>query len=245
MAPRDTADVGRLALGLHPQLDVAVALAARQRHTGIGGGQPRVRRTQIGTLLRIERTRGGHTACVGPRVVGTETAAVITAEQQRQRVPGVPQIQRRLARGIGHGKIVHRQPRTIDRRHRPGCDLLVRCGHLFGRTLAVGLGNLRPLLRALQAEIGLVQRHLLAAPGIEHFQPGHLQQRVRLADAQRSLATTLPGPTHTQRAVHPLVLPAAGADAMLGADLAAADRQLGCGPQGSGLRIPLHATQLQ
>ncbi|KAG1261568.1 hypothetical protein G6F66_014351 [Rhizopus arrhizus] len=32
---------------------------------------------------------------------------------------------------------------------------------------------------------------------------------------------------------------------MLGADLAAADRQLGCGPQGSGLRIPLHATQLQ
>jgi hypothetical protein len=171
--------------------------------------------------------------------------AVVAAEQQAQRMPRIAQIQGRLARRIGHRQIVHRQPRAIHRRHRPGGDLLVGRRHLFGRTLAVGLGNLRPLLRALQAEIGFMQRHLLAAPGIEHLQPGHFQQRVGLADAQCALAAALPGPAQAHGAVHPLVLPAPRADAVLGADLAGADRQLGGRPQRSGLRIALHPAQLQ
>ncbi len=78
--------------------------------------------------------------------------AVVAAEQQPQRMPCIAQIQGRLARRVGYGEIVHRQPRAIHRCHRPCRDLLVRRRHLLGRTLAVGLCNLRPLLRALQAE---------------------------------------------------------------------------------------------
>ncbi len=34
-----------------------MALTARQCHTGVGRGQARTCRAQIGTLLRVERTR--------------------------------------------------------------------------------------------------------------------------------------------------------------------------------------------
>ncbi len=220
-----------------------MALTARQCHTGVG--QARTCRAQIGTLLWVERTRIDPARGVWPRIIGAEVMAVVAAEQQPQRMPCIAQIQGRLARRIGHRQVVHCQPRAVDRRHRPGGNLLVRRRHLLGRTLAVGIGNLRPLLCALQSEIGFMQCHLLPAPGIEHVQPGHFQQRVRLADAQCALAAALPGPAQAHGAVHPLVLPASRADAMLGADLAGADRQLGGRAQRRRLHIALHAAQLQ
>ncbi len=170
---------------------------------------------------------------------------VVAAEQQAQRMLRIAQIQRRLARRVGYRQVVHRQPRAVDRRHRPGGNLLVRRRHLFGRTQAVGIGNLRPLLCTLQAEIGFMQCYLLAAPRIEHLQPGHLQQRIGLADTQRALATALPGPAQAHGAVHPLVLPAPRTDAVFGADLAGADRQLGGRAQRRRLRITLHTAQRQ
>jgi len=245
-APGNAADIFRLALHLQADLHVAMATAACQCDPGFGRAQALRCSAYIAAFgKRDRRCTGAHILFnVGPWVIGAQGVACFEPQQQGKFRAGCAQGVLRLARLVGHGEVVCRQTGQLQRRHRAGGNLMTRRAQRFGRGLQIVLGELCKLFGCLQLEVVLVQSQLLQALRVQQIQMTGLQAGIGLCGAQAALAAALPGPFQPQRAVDALVLPTSAADAMMRADLAAADGELGLRAQACQCGVGVCATHL-